>query len=51
MELRSVILIESSDTIDADQRFNFMGMDSLMALSLAAALENYFRFEVPSTLA
>jgi surfactin synthase thioesterase subunit/acyl carrier protein len=51
MELRSVSLIESSDTIDADQRFNFMGIDSLMALSLAAALESYFRFEVPSTLA
>jgi surfactin synthase thioesterase subunit/acyl carrier protein len=51
MELRSVSLIESSDTIDADQRFNFMGMDSLMALSFAAALESYFRFEVPSTLA
>ena len=51
MELRSVTLIESTDTIDADQRFNFMGLDSLMALSFAAALESYFRFEVPSTLA
>lgn len=50
LELASVTLIESCDTLDPDQRFNFMGIDSLMALSLAAALENYFRFEVPSTL-
>ena len=50
MELRAVALIESSFTIDAEQRFNFMGMDSLMALSFAAALEAYFRIEVPSTL-
>jgi surfactin synthase thioesterase subunit/acyl carrier protein len=50
MKLRSVTLIESSDTIDPEQRFNFMGMDSLMALSFAAELENYFHAELPSTL-
>ena len=50
LELKSVTLIESADRIDADQRFNFMGMDSLMALSLAAALETYFQFDVPNTL-
>src|SRR5207237_936445 len=49
-ELRAVTLIESSFTIDAGQRFNFIGMDSLMALSFAAALETYFRIELPSTL-
>lgn len=50
MKLRSVTLIESSDTIDAEQRFNFMGMDSLMSLSFAAELEKYFHTELPSTL-
>jgi acyl transferase domain-containing protein/acyl-CoA synthetase (AMP-forming)/AMP-acid ligase II/surfactin synthase thioesterase subunit len=50
MKLRSVTLIESSDTIDAEQRFNFMGMDSLMSLSFAAELESYFHAELPSTL-
>lgn len=50
LELKSVTLLESADRIDEQQRFNFMGMDSLMALSFAAALENYFQFEVPSTL-
>ena len=50
MKLRSVTLIESSDTIDAEQRFNFMGMDSLMSLSFAAELEKYFHAELPSTL-
>ena len=50
MELRAVTLIESADTIDADQRFNFMGMDSLMALSFAAALEDHFGVQIPSTL-
>jgi acyl transferase domain-containing protein/acyl-CoA synthetase (AMP-forming)/AMP-acid ligase II/surfactin synthase thioesterase subunit/acyl carrier protein len=50
MKLRAVTLIESSDTIDAEQRFNFMGMDSLMSLSFAAELESYFHAELPRTL-
>ncbi|MEL7114883.1 MAG: alpha/beta fold hydrolase, partial [Pseudomonadota bacterium] len=50
VELKSVTLIQSADKIDPDQRFNFMGMDSLMALSFAAALETYFQIDVPNTL-
>jgi surfactin synthase thioesterase subunit/acyl carrier protein len=49
-ELRSVTLIESSDEIDSEQRFNFMGMDSLMAVSFAVSLENYFQVKLPNTL-
>jgi acyl transferase domain-containing protein/acyl-CoA synthetase (AMP-forming)/AMP-acid ligase II/surfactin synthase thioesterase subunit/acyl carrier protein len=49
-ELRSVTLIESSDKIDPEQRFNFMGMDSLMAVSFAVSLENYFQVKLPNTL-
>lgn len=49
-ELRTVTLIESTDSIDADQRFNFMGLDSLMAISYVAKLENYFQLKLPSTL-
>lgn len=49
-ELRTVTLIESVDSIDAEQRFNFMGMDSLMAISYVATLENYFQLKLSSTL-
>ncbi|NIG56681.1 type I polyketide synthase [Chitinophaga sp. Cy-1792] len=51
MELRMVMLIESMDTIDARQRFNFLGMDSLMAISFVAKLEQYFHCKLPATLA
>lgn len=50
MHLKSVTLIESSDTIDTDQRFNFMGMDSLMAISFAVSLESHFQIKLPNTL-
>ncbi len=50
-ELRSVMLIESMDHIPEDQRFNFLGMDSLMAILLATKLEEYFHVKLPNTLA
>jgi surfactin synthase thioesterase subunit/short-subunit dehydrogenase/acyl carrier protein len=51
MELRSVMLIESMDNINADERFNFLGMDSLMAITFVVKLEEYFNCKLPSTLA
>ncbi|WP_212004529.1 type I polyketide synthase [Chitinophaga sp. HK235] len=51
LELRMVMLIESMDTIDARQRFNFLGMDSLMAISFVARLEQYFHCRLSATLA
>jgi acyl transferase domain-containing protein/acyl-CoA synthetase (AMP-forming)/AMP-acid ligase II/surfactin synthase thioesterase subunit/acyl carrier protein/NADP-dependent 3-hydroxy acid dehydrogenase YdfG len=51
MELRMVMLIESMDKIDAQQRFNFLGMDSLMAISFVTNLEQYFHCKLPGTLA
>ncbi|WP_192349040.1 type I polyketide synthase [Algoriphagus sp. Y33] len=50
-ELRSVMLIESIDEIPDDKRFNFLGMDSLMAILMASKLEQYFRIKLPNTLA
>ncbi|MCH7410672.1 AMP-binding protein [Belliella sp. DSM 111904] len=49
-ELRSVMLIESIDEIPEDKRFNFLGMDSLMAILLATKLEQYFQVKLPNTL-
>lgn len=51
MELKMVMLIESMGEIDAEQRFNFLGMDSLMAISFAVKLEEYFNCKLPNTLA
>ena len=51
VELRSVILLESADRVPAEQRFNFLGMDSLMAILLATKLEQYFNIKLPNTLA
>lgn len=51
MELRSVMLIESMEEIPGDKRFNFLGMDSLMAILLATKLEQYFNVKLPNTLA
>jgi acyl transferase domain-containing protein/acyl-CoA synthetase (AMP-forming)/AMP-acid ligase II/surfactin synthase thioesterase subunit/acyl carrier protein len=51
MELRSVMLIESIDHIPDDKRFNFLGMDSLMAILLATKLEQYFQIKLQNTLA
>lgn len=49
-ELRSVMLIESMDSIDTEQRFNFLGLDSLMAISLVGKLEAVFQCTLPNTL-
>lgn len=49
-ELRMVMLIESIDTIDSDQRFNFLGMDSLMAITFVVQLEELFECKLPTTL-
>lgn len=51
MELRSVMLIESMDHIPDDKRFNFLGMDSLMAILMATKLEQYFQVKLANTLA
>lgn len=49
-ELRMVMLIESMEGIHAEQRFNFLGMDSLMAITFVVRLEEYFDYKLPSTL-
>ncbi len=51
IKLRNVMLIESFDKIEGDQRFNFLGMDSLMAIHFVAELEQYFGCQLPNTLA
>nr|WP_020406515.1 type I polyketide synthase [Hahella ganghwensis] len=51
MELRMVMLIDSINDVDSEQRFNFLGMDSLMAITFAAKLEEYFGCKLPNTLA
>ncbi len=48
--LRRVMLIESMDRIDENQRFNFMGMDSLMSIALVVELEQWYGVELPPTL-
>ena len=48
--LRRVMLLESIEKIDAEQRFNFLGMDSLMAISFVAELELCFNCKLPPTL-
>ncbi len=50
MELRRVMLIESLDKIDDQHRFNFLGMDSLTAISFVVELEQYFNIKLPATL-
>lgn len=51
IKLRNVMLIESFDKIEGDQRFNFLGMDSLMAIHFVAELEQYFGCQLPNTMA
>ena len=51
MELRSIMLIESMDEIPGDKRFNFMGMDSLMAILFATKLEQYFNVKLSNAMA
>jgi len=50
-ELQAVTLLDDTDELKGDMRFNIMGMDSLMTLTFAANLENYFQCEFPTTLA
>ncbi|WP_299628391.1 type I polyketide synthase [uncultured Tateyamaria sp.] len=50
-ELQAVTLLDTADEISGDMRFNILGMDSLMALTFAANLENYFQCEFPTTVA
>jgi acyl transferase domain-containing protein/acyl-CoA synthetase (AMP-forming)/AMP-acid ligase II/surfactin synthase thioesterase subunit/acyl carrier protein len=50
MELRSVMLVESAERLDDELRFNFMGMDSLMAISFVVELEQYFNIKLPNTM-
>ncbi|CAH9066788.1 D-alanine--D-alanyl carrier protein ligase [Pseudoalteromonas sp. CIP111854] len=50
-QLASVMLIDSIDTLGENHRFNFLGMDSLMAISFAAQLEQYLGVKMPNTLA
>lgn len=49
--LSSVMLIESIETIDDQQRFNLLGMDSLMSIAFAAELERMLGLRLPNTLA
>ncbi|HEX6370737.1 MAG TPA: SDR family NAD(P)-dependent oxidoreductase [Longimicrobium sp.] len=50
-QLATVMLLEPSQTRDVNQRFNFMGMDSLMAIAFSARLENLLQLSLPTTLA
>lgn len=50
LKLRSVMSIDSLERIDSELRFNFLGMDSLMAISFVKELEQYFNFKLPNTL-
>lgn len=50
MELSRVILLDSMERIEEDQRFNFLGMDSLMAISFVVEIEQFFETKLPSTL-
>jgi len=50
VELRRVMLIESLDKIDDQHRFNFLGMDSLTAISFVVEMEQYFNIKLPATL-
>jgi acyl transferase domain-containing protein/acyl-CoA synthetase (AMP-forming)/AMP-acid ligase II/surfactin synthase thioesterase subunit len=50
-QLSAVVMLEAPQTIDVKQRFNFMGMDSLMAIAFAARLESLLGLRLPTTLA
>jgi surfactin synthase thioesterase subunit/NAD(P)-dependent dehydrogenase (short-subunit alcohol dehydrogenase family)/acyl carrier protein len=50
-QLAAVMLFDGSRTIDVNQRFNFLGMDSLMAIAFAARLEKLLGVKVPAMLA
>jgi acyl transferase domain-containing protein/acyl-CoA synthetase (AMP-forming)/AMP-acid ligase II/surfactin synthase thioesterase subunit len=50
-QLSSVMLLQNPGAVDVNQRFNFLGMDSLMAIAFAARLENLLELKLPTTLA
>lgn len=49
--LGSVMLLEMTGPIELDQRFNLVGMDSLMSIAFAAELERALNLKLPNTLA
>jgi acyl transferase domain-containing protein/acyl carrier protein len=49
--LSSVLLLDAGQTINIHQRFNLMGMDSLMAIAFALRLESIAGTKLPTTLA
>jgi len=50
LELRRVMLVDSMGPIEATERFNMLGMDSLMAISFVVEIEQYFNINLPNTL-
>lgn len=49
-QFASILLLEPGREVDVDQRFNLMGMDSLMAITFALRLENLLHVTLPSAL-
>jgi surfactin synthase thioesterase subunit/acyl carrier protein len=49
--LSAVLLLEPGREVDVSQRFNLMGMDSLMAIAFALRLENIAGMRLPTALA
>ncbi len=49
--LGSVMMLETSGPVELDQRFNLVGMDSLMSIAFAAELERALNLQLPNTLA
>lgn len=50
-QLASVMLVNADQEVNTRERFNIMGMDSLMAIAFAARLEQLVGFSIPTTLA
>jgi len=49
-QFASILLLEAGSEVDVDQRFNLMGMDSLMSITFALRLENLLHVTLPSAL-
>jgi surfactin synthase thioesterase subunit/short-subunit dehydrogenase/acyl carrier protein len=49
-QFASILLLEPGREVDVDQRFNLMGMDSLMSITFALRLENLLHVTLPSAL-
>ncbi|MBC7910628.1 MAG: SDR family NAD(P)-dependent oxidoreductase [Pyrinomonadaceae bacterium] len=49
--LSNILLLNPVQEVDVHQRFNLMGMDSLMAISFALRLEGITGFRLPTALA